>query len=363
MKNRALDKGLAFGADPLKIMRIWPGSRLEKYALLARYYGIFSKSARRRKKMMEKESVKVPHSIILSTTMKCNLACSGCYSRGYGTDNELGAEEIDSLLDQAEDIGVSVIVVTGGEPLMKRGMLKTLLAHRRLIFFLYTNGLFIDEDFATAVKKNRNIIPLVSLEGDKIHTDSRRDSGVYDKVASAMKLLDEKGAAFGFSCMVTQENYRYLSGEEFVNSMIGRGCRIGFYVDYVPSGADSAGTVICGRDKDIFRQNISGHRAGKNIVIIHMPDDEYGLMGRCMAAAEGFVHINAKGDLEPCPFFHYSADNIRKKTLLEALRSQFLADVRDYPGLTGKPGRGCVLYENTRDLMPVIEKNGAVRTD
>ena len=44
-------------------------------------------------------------------------------------------------------------------------------------------------------------------------------------------------------------------------------------------------------------------------------------VGGCIAGGRRYLHINAKGAVEPCVFIHYSNANIHDCTLLEALKS------------------------------------------
>jgi len=51
--------------------------------------------------------------------------------------------------------------------------------------------------------------------------------------------------------------------------------------------------------------------------VINFPPAEYD-WGGCQAAGKGFLHINADGWVEPCPFSHFASDNLMEKPLAEA---------------------------------------------
>jgi MoaA/NifB/PqqE/SkfB family radical SAM enzyme len=87
------------------------------------------------------------------------------------------------------------------------------------------------------------------------------------------------------------------------------------------------------------------HRA----VFVAVPWDEREV-GGCLSAGKGFVHINASGEVEPCPFAPYSDADLNEVSLLEALRSPFLARLRDLPELFEYDGGGCELWKN-RELV------------
>ena len=63
--------------------------------------------------------------------------------------------------------------------------------------------------------------------------------------------------------------------------------------------------------------------------------------GGCLAAGRGFIHINARGDVEPCPFAPFSDANLRDMPLERALRSPFLATMRAHRSLFTETEGGC----------------------
>lgn len=50
--------------------------------------------------------------------------------------------------------------------------------------------------------------------------------------------------------------------------------------------------------------------------------------GRCLAAGKGFVHINAEGEVQPCPCSPYSDANLNEVSLIEAFQSPLLRVIR-----------------------------------
>jgi len=71
------------------------------------------------------------------------------------------------------------------------------------------------------------------------------------------------------------------------------------------------------------------------------------------------VHINASGDLEPCPFAPYSDANLRLVPLKEALKSRFLAVMRQNHDLFAETSTGCALWNNRDKVRAFLaEKTG-----
>jgi len=318
----------------------------------------------RRRKFHKKNGLAAPTAIAFSPTIRCNLSCTGCYARDYPTDNELPLDVIDRMLTSAERMGVFLLIITGGEPLMREGILDILLRHRRLLFLMITNGTLLDEETATQIASARNIVPVISLEGWQEQTDTRRAPGVYDQVERAMEYLQREGAVFGFSAMVARDNFEVLSSDQFIDEMAERGCALGFYTEYVPVGsAVQWELVLQEQEQKQFRKRILEMRKNKPIMIVHLPDDEYMDDGRCRAVTYGSVHINAQGYVEPCPFAHFASDNVREKGFDEVLRSQFLAKLRSSEAPVRRGRIGCALLENMDILQDIAVKTGAGPTD
>jgi MoaA/NifB/PqqE/SkfB family radical SAM enzyme len=296
--------------------------------------------------------------------MRCNLACIGCYAADYPRDEELPLDEIDDALGQAERLGVFLVVVTGGEPLLREGIVEVLARHRQLLFLMVTNGTLLDRRCAQAIKGSRNIVPVVSLEGPRDATDRRRGEGAYDAAMQAMGYLRDERVLFGFSATVAAGNWAALIGDEFVSDMIGRGCALGFYTEYVPVGCGARPDwVMADADRSRFREGVLAIRRSRPIIAVHLPDDEYDKNGKCLGVTGGSVHINARGEVEPCPFAHYGAGSVRRAPLEEILESRFLCELRTSQAVVRHGRIGCALVENKAALQEIAARTGAVSTD
>lgn len=296
--------------------------------------------------------------------MRCNLGCRGCYAIDYPRDREMSASRIDEVLTAAERLGVFLVIVTGGEPLLREGIIDLVARHKRLLFLVVTNGTLMGREAARAAARAGNIVPVVSLEGPKEVTDARRGEGVYDKAMRAMEMLRDEGILFGFSATVTSKNWSALVSDEFLAQVIGRGCALGFYTEYVPVGSDVRRDWILGdQERRLFREAVLGIRRRRPIIAVHLPDDEYDRHGRCLGVTGGCVHVNAQGCVEPCPFAHYARDNVAETPLAEAIDSPFLREVRSSQAVIRRGHIGCALVENAALLEAIAGRTGASPTE
>lgn len=77
----------------------------------------------------------------------------------------------------------------------------------------------------------------------------------------------------------------------------------------------------------------------------------------CLSAGRGFVHINATGDIEPCPFAPYSDINLRDSSLKDALQSEFLKTIRQNHRELSETEGGCALWVK-REWVRSLLKSG-----
>mgnify|MGYP001283977242 CR=1 FL=1 len=108
----------------------------------------------------------LPRLLMIDPTSACNLKCKGCWAADYGKNSNLSYEKLDELLTDARKLGVIEILMTGGEPLMRKDdILKLCRKHNRLTFGIFTNGTLIDDAFAAEMERLGNLNVYLSIEG------------------------------------------------------------------------------------------------------------------------------------------------------------------------------------------------------
>jgi MoaA/NifB/PqqE/SkfB family radical SAM enzyme len=303
--------------------------------------------ATQRREDLEKEGVHVPAFMIISVTRKCNLNCKGCYARELHSKggSEMDDELLKDVLGQANDLGISIVMIAGGEPLLRDGLVDILKEREEIIFPLFTNGLLLTKQKVEELKEARNIVPVLSIEGFEEDTDLRRGEGVFRRLKNVLPVLSEFDIFWGISITVTTDNFEIVTGKEFVTELINSGCRLFFYVEYIPveEGTEHCAPTIQQRAFLVELMKDLGEQFPG--LFITFPGDEEAF-GGCLSSGRGFVHVNPSGDLEPCPFAPYSDTNLKDTPLKDALRSKLLAQIRkDHSKLEETRG-GCALWEN-----------------
>lgn len=306
----------------------------------------------------------IPRAMLIDPTYECNLNCIGCYAAGYGKDEGLSFEELDDIISQAEKLGIHFFLYTGGEPLMRKyDLVKIAKKHKFSIFHAFTNGTMIDEAYADEVAKIENLTFGFGVEGFREETDFRRGEGTYDKIMEAMDLLKQRGVAFAFASCFHPKNYEIVTSDEFIDLMIEKGCWAGWYFTYLPVGQDASLELVCDPEQRAYVSNkVRKIREAKKINVIDFWNDGY-MVGGCIAGGRQYIHINSRGDVEPCAFCHYSDSNIRNMSLLEALKSPFLKKFRSCQPFNDNPFMACPVLDNPEKLVDIVNRTKARSTE
>ena len=324
-------------------------------------FAVASRRASRTRLQYESEGLHVPGFLIASITSSCNLHCAGCYSRCSNATNDappvaqLSSEEWLRIFREAEELGISFILLAGGEPMIRRDILEAAGKMRHIVFPIFTNGTFVDERYFRLLDDCRNLIPVLSIEGGREATNARRGPGIYERVVANMEAFRDKGLIFGASITVTTENIGEVSSRAYLDWLTERGCKLVIYVEYVPVTEEAQGLAPGDAERAYMETALAGLRAhyGSDIVLLSFPGDELA-MGGCMAAGREFFHINSHGGAEPCPFSPYSDCNVRDTSLREAIGSPLFRRLRSEGLLSGEHKGGCVLYERREQVEALL---------
>ncbi|MCL2496862.1 MAG: radical SAM protein, partial [Clostridiales bacterium] len=181
-----------------------------------------SQKAAKRRQEFEQAGEHIPSFLIASITDNCNLHCAGCYAKANRlrvASPELPLAAWERIFDEAEALGVSVILLVGGEPLLRRDVLEAAARRSGILFPVFTNGVLPDDSALRMFERHRNLAPIISMEGDENATDARRGPGVYLRITELMRRLRERGLLFGASVTVTSENLVTVTGSAFLDEL------------------------------------------------------------------------------------------------------------------------------------------------
>jgi len=333
-----------------------------KMSLFMMSFAIACKKASKRRDKEFSRGVHVPPFLIASITSECNLHCGGCYSRANEACldaeamSQLTAGEWQDIFIEARYLGVSFILLAGGEPTMRRDVIEMAGNIPEIIFPVFTNGTLLDERYYEMFNEHRNLIPVLSIEGKEENTDERRGTGTFAKLIEEMDTIKAHGLIFGVSVTVTTKNIKEVTSNEFLGGLAGKGCRVVIFVEYVPVNDTNINQAPGDGEREYMKKRLADLRAdyADNMVMISFPGDEKS-SGGCLAAGRGFFHINSHGDAEPCPFSPYSDINVKDTSLREALQSGLFQEIDEQGLLAEEHAGGCVLFEKRKSVENLIE--------
>lgn len=329
-------------------------------AVILKYMQKQNKTAKNRK-IMETEGLHIPPFLIASIASQCNLFCKGCYARSnhacseHLRNDDLKVDEWDRIFQEASKLGVSFILLAGGEPLLRRDVIEAAASYPEIIFPIFTNGTVLDDNYINLFNKNRNLVPVLSIEGNEVQTDARRGKGVYSMLQANMNKLSEKGIFFGASITVTTQNIETVTGCDFISSLYQKGCKLAVFVEYVPVDPDSVHLAFSDNERASLESALQNVRIQfEDMLFLSFPGDEK-FVGGCLAAGRGFFHINSHGGAEPCPFSPYSDTSLKNSSLVDALRSPLFYKLNSTGLLKEDHKGGCALFGREKDVSVLLE--------
>lgn len=305
-------------------------------------------NALKKRLLWEKQGLHVPPFMIVSVTNRCNLKCKACYfyAQNRVMVKEMNEEMLSSILEEARELGISIIFIAGGEPLIREDLLKITEKYSDIIFLIFSNGLLIDDELVGVLKKQKHIIPIISLEGYEDETDERRGLGIFERLIKIIEAMKRKKIFFGISLTVTRNNFNSIFSDNYIEQFINSGCKIFFFVEYIPVQEGTDDLVITENQKSEIPNLMASLRSKYPVLFVAFPGDEE-KFGGCLGAGRGLIHISPEGAVEPCPFVPFSDADLNHLSLREALRSsKLLRKIRDNFDKLEKSKGGCVLWES-----------------
>lgn len=303
--------------------------------------------------------VAVPTLILVDPTSACNLRCAGCWAGEYKKSESLEPELFDRILREAKELGIYWIVLSGGEPFAYKPLLDVISEHPDMGFMAYTNGTLIDEKTADRLADLANFLPVFSLEGWREQTDARRGNGTFDKIMRAMDLLRARGVFFGASVTATRDNVDILFSDDYIDFLVDKGVVLEWCFHYIPIGRNpDTSLMITTEQRAWLARRVPLLRKEKPILIADFWNDGEAING-CIAGGRIYFHINASGDVEPCAFAHFAADNIRGKSLKEVLQNPLFKAYQKRQPFHDNHLAPCPIIDQPQALRDMVEESGA----
>ena len=295
-----------------------------------------------------------PRIISWNITLRCPLKCAHCYVDAGDSEAEgvLSTKEAFGVIDQICETGKPVLVLSGGEPLMREDIFDIARygSDQGLRMVMGTSGILIDRKHAAKLRKAGIKAVAISLDSKDpaVHDSFRGMNGVWEKAVQAIRNCRDEGIGVQVNISVM----RFDINE--VNEVIDLGTSLGVrdYQVFFPVPTGRARETEPGKPDEyetLIRKILKKyHDSGVNIRPTCAPQfrriaEELGIKnpswGRGCIAGISYCRIYANGDVTPCPYLPVSAGNVRTTPFHEIWNnSEIFAALRDPDRLTGKCG-------------------------
>jgi len=149
--------------------------------------------------------------VIWNLIRRCNLTCKHCYSISADVDfkGELNTEEVFTVMDDLKGFGVPVLILSGGEPLLRPDIFEISQRAKDMGFYvgLSTNGTLIDKHNIDAIADVGYDYVGISIDGTRAtHDVFRRKQGAYDASMEGIRLCRERDIKVGLRFTLTEDN-------------------------------------------------------------------------------------------------------------------------------------------------------------
>jgi heme d1 biosynthesis radical SAM protein NirJ len=149
--------------------------------------------------------------VIWNLIRRCNLTCKHCYttSADINFPGELSTSEVFTVMDDLKSFHVPVLILSGGEPLLRKDIFGIALRAKQMGFYvgLSSNGTLITEDNIDAIDAIGFDYVGISIDGMReTHDAFRRSEGSFDASLRGVRLCRERGIKVGLRFTLTQDN-------------------------------------------------------------------------------------------------------------------------------------------------------------
>jgi heme d1 biosynthesis radical SAM protein NirJ len=284
--------------------------------------------------------------VIWNLIRRCNLNCKHCYSLSADVDfpGELSTQEIYAVMDDLKAFGVPVLILSGGEPLLRRDIFEISRRAKDMGFYvgLSSNGTLIDEATADRIAEIGYDYVGISLDGiGEVHDRFRREVGAYDAALRGIRLCRDKGIKVGLRFTMTEHTVTSLPGlldlvdaeniDKFYLSHLvyaGRGNRYR-EDDAVHRTTRDSMDLVFARCWDYVRRGapkefVTGNNDADGVYLLfwvreHFPEMEDHIRAKLAAwggnaSGVNVANIDNLGNVHPDTFWwHYNLGNLRER--------------------------------------------------
>ena len=294
-----------------------------------------------------------PSLVSWNLTRKCNLRCPHCYlSAGKAADRELSTAECLSLLDELHALGTEMLILTGGEPLLRRDIYEIALKAGGLGMWVVmgTNGVLVTPRVARKMVECgvKGVgISIDSIDPDR-HNRFRGSPKAWQHSVRALEICKSEGLEVLVQTTVMQENYDEIPALlDFAREHGAWAFNLYFLVqtgrgktmtELTPDATDTMLSRLVD-SQTAYKPMLVRSKCAPQFKQIAYARGKGGMeSGGCMAATE-YCRITPEGDVTPCPYMDVVAGSVLETSFTSIWQdSDVFAALRDPDRLSGRCG-------------------------
>lgn len=286
-------------------------------------------------------------------TKKCNLSCPHCYlDAGEGEEDELSTDECFALIDEMLLMGTEMLILTGGEPLLRRDIydIASYASGKGIWVVMGTNGVLVNEHVASKMVECgiKGVgISIDSVDPEK-HNRFRGGPDAWKYSVRALKICRSHGLEVLVQSTIMKENRHEIPELlEFAREHGAWSLNVYFLVRTGRGTSMPELTPL--ETENSLRQLIEAQSDYEPMLVrskcapqFKQLSYEMGLggmeSGGCMAGTE-YCRITPEGNVTPCPYMDVVAGNVREDGFTSVWEtSRVLTELRDVKNLKGRCG-------------------------
>jgi len=294
-----------------------------------------------------------PSLISWNLTKMCNLRCPHCYMEaGRKAGYELTTQECISLIGEMKSLGTEMLILTGGEPLMRKDIydIARTASDQGIWVVMGTNGVLITDRVAERMVECgvKGVgISIDSLDPAK-HNHFRGGPNAWEYSVRALEICRDHGLQVLIQTSVMDMNYTEIPQMiDFARRK--NAWSLNFYFLVQTGRGHSMNDLSAERTEEMLSYLVDVQDQNRPMLVrskcaphfkrISYEKGRGGLeSGGCMAGTQ-YCRITPEGDVTPCPYMTLVAGNVREKTFTEIWEtSPTLLQLRDVKNLKGRCG-------------------------
>ncbi len=295
-----------------------------------------------------------PRLISWNTTFKCNLRCAHCYidAQQRVDDRALTTEEGRRLIEQIAEVGKPILILSGGEPLMRDDIFQLARwgTEKGLKVVMGTNGTLITDIIAEKLRKagiSKIAVSLDSANPEK-HDRFRGLRGSWEAAVRGIKASLRHGIDLQVNTTVTKDNYGEI--EDILNLAQELGASDFHLFFLVPTGRGRELEDLSPVEYEKMIRKLLGKKGGYSFEvkptcapqfmrIAKQEGLELKRWGRGCIAGLWYCRIYPTGEVTPCPYLPVEAGNVRRESFKDIwFHSEVFKKLRNFDNLKGKCG-------------------------